>query len=78
MFKNALQKLGFGKKKKNKEYSPADVPIGDGLLNREKIKVQNRRMRELDMMLQEGFITKEQYEKDKFRIMGTPKKNKKK
>ena len=76
MIKKALQKLGIGGKKK-KEKSPADVPIGDGLLNREKIKVQSRRMRELDMMLQEGFITKEQYEKDKFRIMGTPKKKKK-
>ena len=76
MFKKALQKLGFGKKdkKKKKEYSPADVPIGDGLINREKIKVQNRRMRELDMMLREGFITKEEYERDKFRIMGTKKK----
>ena len=78
MFKKALQKLGFGKKdKKKKEYSPADVPLGDGLINREKVKIQNKRMRELDMMLKEGFITKEQYEKDKFRIMGTPKKKKK-
>ena len=76
MFKKALQKLGFGKKdkKKKKEYSPADVPIGDGLINREKIKVQNRRMRELDMMLREGFITKQEYERDKLRIMGSKKK----
>tara|TARA_R100000482_G_C5066403_1_gene119434 strand:+ start:490 stop:720 length:231 start_codon:yes stop_codon:yes gene_type:complete len=76
MIKKALEKLGIGKKKKKKEYSPADVPLGDGFINREKVKIQSRRMRELDMMLREGFITKEQYEKDKFRIMGTKKKKK--
>ena len=74
MIKKALQKLGIGKKKKKKEFSPADVPLGDGLINREKVKIQSRRMRELDMMLKEGFISKEQYEKDKHRIMGTKKK----
>ena len=74
MIKKALQKLGIGKKKKEK--SPADVPLGDGFINREKVKIQSRRMRELDMMLREGFITKEEYERDKFRIMGTKKKKK--
>tara|TARA_R100000353_G_scaffold82388_1_gene61786 strand:- start:47 stop:274 length:228 start_codon:yes stop_codon:yes gene_type:complete len=75
MIKKALQKLGIGgKKKKNKGVSPADVPLGDGLINREKVKIQSRRMRELDMMLKEGMITKKQYEKDKHRIMGTKKK----
>ncbi len=74
MFKNALQKLGFGKKKKKKERSPADVPLGDGLINREKVKIQNKRMRELDLMLREGFIDQKEYDKQKFRIMGTKKK----
>ena len=31
MIKKALQKLGIGKKKK-KKFSPADVPLGDGLI----------------------------------------------
>ena len=75
MIKKALQKLGIGgKKKKNKGVSPADVPLGDGLINREKVKIQNKRMKELDTMLREGFITKEEYNKEKFRIMGSKKK----
>lgn len=75
MIKKALQKLGIGnKKKKKKEFSPADVPLGDGLINREKVKIQNKRMRELDMMLKEGFINQKQYDKEKFRIMGSKKK----
>ena len=74
MIKKALQKLGIGKKKKKKEFSPADVPLGDGLINREKVKIQNKRMKELDVMLREGFITKEEYDKQKFRIMGSKKK----
>jgi hypothetical protein len=76
MIKKALQKLGIGggKKKKNKGVSPADVPLGTGLINREKVKIQNKRMQELDMMLREGFITKEEYERDKLRIMGSKKK----
>ena len=46
MIKKALQKLGIGgKKKKKKEFSPADVPLGDGLINREKVKIQSQRMR---------------------------------
>lgn len=73
MIKKALQKLGIGKKKKNK-FSPADVPLGDGLINREKVKIQNKRMKELDVMLREGFITQEEYDKQKFRIMGSKKK----
>ena len=75
MIKKALQKLGIGgKKKKKKEFSPADVPLGDGLINREKVKIQNKRMKELDVMLREGFITQEEYDKEKFRIMGSKKK----
>ena len=77
MFKKALQKLGFGKKdkkKKKKKYSPADAPLGDGLINREKVKIQNKRMSELDLMLREGFIDQKEYDKQKFRIMGTKKK----
>ena len=74
MIKKALQKLGIGKKKKNKGVSPADVPLGDGLINREKVKIQNRRMRELDLMLEAGMISKEKYDKEKFRIMGSKKK----
>ena len=75
MIKKALQKLGIGgKKKKKKEFSPADVPLGDGLLNREKVKLQSRRMRELDMMLEAGMIDKKEYDKQKFRIMGSKKK----
>ena len=76
MIKKALQKLGIGggKKKKNKGVSPADVPLGDGLINREKVKIQNKRMRELDMMLREGMINQKEYDKEKFRIMGSKKK----
>ena len=75
MIKKALQKLGIGgKKKKKKGISPADVPLGDGLINREKVKIQNRRMQELDMMLKEGMITQKEYDKQKFRIMGSKKK----
>jgi hypothetical protein len=76
MIKKALQKLGIGggKKKKNKGVSPADVPLGTGLINREKINIQNKRMRELDTALREGFITQEEYDKQKFRIMGSKKK----
>ena len=75
MIKKALQKLGIGgKKKKKKEFSPADVPLGDGLINREKVKIQNKRMKELDMMLREGFIDQKEYDKQKFRIMGSKKK----
>ena len=75
MIKKALQKLGIGgKKKKKKEFSPADVPLGDGLINREKVKIQNKRMKELDVMLREGFITQEEYDKEKLRIMGSKKK----
>ena len=74
MIKKALQKLGIGGKKKKKGVSPADVPLGDGLINREKVKIQNKRMKELDTMLREGFITKEEYNKEKFRIMGSKKK----
>ena len=75
MIKKALQKLGIGgKKKKKKGVSPADVPLGDGLINREKVKIQSRRMRELDMMLKEGMITQKEYDKQKFRIMGSKKK----
>ena len=73
MIKKALQKLGIGKKKK-KKFSPADVPLGDGLINREKVKIQSRRMRELDMMLEAGMIDKKEYDKQKFRIMGSKKK----
>ena len=73
MIKKALQKLGIGKKKK-KKFSPADVPLGTGLINREKVKIQNKRMKELDVMLREGFITQEEYNKQKFRIMGSKKK----
>ena len=73
MIKKALQKLGIGKKKK-KKFSPADAPLGDGLINREKVKIQNKRMKELDVMLRAGFITQEEYEKEKFRIMGSKKK----
>ena len=75
MIKKALQKLGIGnKKKKKKGVSPADVPLGDGLINREKVKIQGRRMQELDMMLKEGMITQKEYDKQKFRIMGSKKK----
>ena len=76
MIKKALQKLGIGggKKKKNKGVSPADVPLGDGLINREKVKIQNKRMKELDVMLREGFIDQKEYDKQKFRIMGSKKK----
>ena len=76
MIKKALQKLGIGggKKKKNKGVSPADVPLGDGLINREKVKIQNKRMKELDVMLREGFIDQKEYDKEKFRIMGSKKK----
>ena len=75
MIKKALQKLGIGgKKKKKKGVSPADVPLGDGLINREKVKIQNKRMQELDMMLREGFINQKEYDKQKFRIMGSKKK----
>ena len=76
MIKKALQKLGIGggKKKKNKGISPADVPLGDGLINREKVKIQNKRMKELDIMLEAGIIDKEKYDKEKFRIMGSKKK----
>jgi len=74
MIKKALQKLGIGKKKKKKEFSPADVPLGDGLINREKVKIQNKRMKELDVMLREGFIDQKEYDKQKFRIMGSKKK----
>jgi hypothetical protein len=72
MIKKALQKLGIGGKKKKK--SPADVPLGDGLLNREKVKIQSRRMQELDMMLEAGMIDQKEYDKQKFRIMGSKKK----
>ena len=75
MIKKALQKLGIGgKKKKKKEFSPADVPLGDGLINREKVKIQSRRMRELDMMLEAGMIDKKEYDKQKFLIIGSKKK----
>ena len=74
MIKKALQKLGIGGKKKKKKFSPADVPLGDGLINREKVKIQSKRMRELDMMLKEGFIDQKEYDKQKFRIMGSKKK----
>ena len=73
MIKKALQKLGIGKKKK-KKFSPADVPLGDGLINREKVKIQNKRMKELDIMLEAGIIDQEKYDKEKFRIMGSKKK----
>ena len=73
MIKKALQKLGIGKKKK-KKFSPADVHLGDGLITREKVKIQNKRMKELDTMLREGFITQEEYDKEKLRIMGSKKK----
>ena len=73
MIKKALQKLGIGKKKK-KKFSPADAPLGDGLINREKVKIQSKRMRELDMMLEAGMIDKKEYDKQKFRIMGSKKK----
>ena len=75
MIKKALQKLGIGgKKKKKKKFSPADVPLGTGLINREKVKIQNKRMRELDLMLKEGMIDQKEYNKEKFRIMGSKKK----
>ena len=75
MIKKALQKLGIGgKKKKNKGVSPADAPLGDGLINREKVKIQSKRMRELDMMLEAGMIDQKEYDKQKFRIMGSKKK----
>ena len=75
MIKKALQKLGIGgKKKKKKGISPADVPLGDGLINREKVKIQSKRMRELDMMLEAGMIDQKEYDKEKFRIMGSKKK----
>tara|TARA_R100000231_G_C5304247_1_gene158495 strand:+ start:816 stop:1043 length:228 start_codon:yes stop_codon:yes gene_type:complete len=75
MIKKSLQKLGIGgKKKKKKEYSPADAPLGDGLINREKVKIQSKRMRELDAMLEAGMIDQKEYDKQKFRIMGTKKK----
>ena len=74
MIKKALQKLGIGGKKKKNKFSPADVPLGDGLINREKVKIQSKRMKELDVMLREGFITQEEYDKQKFRIMGSKKK----
>jgi|TARA_R100000455_G_C6162657_1_gene47306 hypothetical protein len=74
MIKKALQKLGIGGKKKKNKFSPADVPLGDGLINREKVKIQSKRMKELDVMLREGFITQEEYNKQKFRIMGSKKK----
>ena len=76
MIKKALQKLGIGggKKKKNKGVSPADVPLGTGLINREKVKIQSKRMRELDMMLEASMIDQKEYDKQKFRIMGSKKK----
>ena len=74
MIKKALQKLGIGGKKKKKGISPADVPLGDGLINREKVKIQSKRMKELDMMLEAGIIDQKEYDKQKFRIMGSKKK----
>ena len=54
--------------------SPADVPLGDGMINDAKTKMQINLKQKYDMMLENGMMSQEEYDKVMKRTMGTKKK----
>ena len=54
--------------------SPADVPLGDGMINNAKTKMQTNLKQKYDMMLENGMMSQEEYDKVMKRTMGTKKK----
>ena len=50
--------------------NPADIPLGDGLINEAMTNVQNSNKQKYDLMYQEGFINRQQYEKQMKRTFG--------
>ena len=50
--------------------NPADIPLGDGLINDAKTNMQNSNKQKYDLMYQEGFINRKQYEKQMKRTFG--------
>ena len=54
--------------------SPADVPLGDGLIYEAKTKMQQNLKQKYDMMLENGMMSEEEYHKQMQRTMGTKKK----
>ena len=55
-------------------FSPADVPLGDGLIYEAKTKMQQNLKQKYDMMLENGMMSEEEYHKQMQRTMGTKKK----
>jgi len=51
--------------------SPADVPLGDGMINQSKNLMQENLKQKYDMMLQNGFIDEVEYRKQMDRLFGT-------
>ena len=54
--------------------SPADVPVGDGMIYDAKTKMQKNLKQKYDMMLENDMMTQEEYDKVMKRTMGTKKK----
>ena len=54
--------------------SPADVPVGDGMIYDAKTKMQKNLKQKYDMMLENGMMSQEEYDKIMKRTMGTRKK----
>ena len=52
-------------------FSPADVPLGDGMIYDAKTKMQKNLKQKYDLMLQEGFIDEVEYKKQMDRHFGT-------
>ena len=51
--------------------SPADVPLGDGMIYEAKTQMQKNLKQKYDLMLQEGFIDEVEYKKQMDRHFGT-------
>ena len=54
--------------------SPADVPLGDGMIYEAKTQMQKNLKQKYDMMLQNGFIDEVEYQKQMDRLFGRKKK----
>ena len=52
-------------------FSPADVPLGDGMIYEAKTQMQKNLKQKYDLMLQEGFIDEVEYKKQMDRHFGT-------
>ena len=54
-------------------FSPADVPLGDGMIYEAKTKMQQNLKQKYDMMLENGMMSEQEYHKQMKRLTGTKK-----